>query len=110
MLERIPSRSFLGFDDAQDSLGATAVSDPLLALHEVEQAVWRELHSAPGVHFTSLTVRRTRDGVCLQGVMETDDAASSLDVDSLVRRVAEVENVVNQLLIREPIRPSRLPR
>ena len=109
MRERTPSQSFRRFDDVQDLNGDSAVSDPLLALHEVERAVWSELHSLPGVYFSSLIVRRTRDGVCIQGVMETDDGMSPCDVENLVREVAGIEKVVNRLLIRESARPA-LPR
>jgi hypothetical protein len=95
--------------DWQDSDGV-AVSDPLLGLHEVEQTIWRELHSLPRVHFSSLTVRRIGgDGVCLQGVMETDDQEAP-DFDCVVKRVAGVGNVVNQLLVRETADSVRLPR
>ncbi len=96
--------------DCQDSIGATSVSDPLLSQHEIEQSIWRELQSMPHVHFSSLTVRRVRDGICLQGVMETEDEVSALDICGLIRRVAQIENVVNQLLVREPSRTGRVPR
>jgi hypothetical protein len=97
--------------DWHDLTSFTAVSDPLLSHHEIEQAVWRELQNAPHIHFSSLTVRRVRDGVCLQGVMEFEDDQANRDVCDLVRRVAHVQNVVNQLLVREPARsPARVPR
>jgi hypothetical protein len=94
--------------DWHDQSEEAIFCDPLLGQHEVEQSIWRELQSAPGVHFSSLTVRRVRDGVCLQGVMEADED-SSCDVCDIVKRVAHVENVLNQLLVRESGAP-RLPR
>lgn len=102
-------------DEAEDAVVleaavATAVADPLLAQHQVEQEVWRELHSTPGIHFSSLIVRRTRDGLCLQGVMETEADDSTPDVDKLVRQVARVQSVVNQLLVRERSAIRQLPR
>ena len=110
MRARSSSPQLLRYSDWRDSAGDTAISDPLLTHHEIEHAVWRELHSIPGVRFSSLIVRRTHNGLCLQGVMETDDDVAALDVDSLVRRVAKVDNVVNLLLVREPSNPSRIPR
>ncbi len=93
--------------DWPDSVTACAVSDPLLSHHEIEHSIWRELQSVPGVHFSSLTVRRVRDGVCLQGIMEAVDNDSAPDICGLVRQIAQIENVVNQLLVREA---PRLPR
>lgn len=97
------------------ALSATAVfsnsvADPLVSHHEIEQSIWSELHSIPGVHFSTLTVRRVRDGVCLQGVMEAAADEMAPDICGLVRRVAQIENVLNQLLVREPSHPPRLPR
>lgn len=92
----------------QDASDVTTFSDPLLCQHEVEQAIWRELHSIPGVHFSSLTVRRVPRGVCLQGIMEVDDGVACHDVCDLVKRIAQIENVVNQLLVRESPRSVRL--
>ena len=94
----------------QSSLEGTAVSDPLLSHHEIEQSVWRELQSIPRVHFYSLTVRRVRDGICLQGVVEAEDSDSAADICDLVRRIAQIETVVNHLLVRECPNPSRVPR
>lgn len=95
--------------DWEDWSTSTAVSDPLLVHHEIEHLVWRELQSVPGAHFSSLTVRRVPDGVCLQGVMETDEDVA-VDICDVVRRAAPVGTVVNQLVIREPAHCSRLPR
>lgn len=95
----------------QDSCEVTAISDPLLIHHEVEQAIWRELHSTPGLHFSSLTVRRVSQGVCLQGVVEVDGDATCPDICKLVKRVAQVDTVVNLLLVCEAPRPVRfVPR
>lgn len=98
-------------NDWQDSCEVTVISDPLLSHHEVEQTIWRELHSAPGLHFSSLTVRRVPQGVCLQGVVEVDGDATCPDICKLVKRVAQVDNVVNLLLLCEAPRPVRfVPR
>lgn len=101
------------FNDQADSFdegGTTAISDPLLSHHEIEQLIWRELQSLSHVHFSTLTVRRVPAGVCLQGVVEADDADACVDIDCIVKRIANVETVVNLLLVRESARPTRIPR
>lgn len=65
--------------------------------HRIEQEVQRELLAEPQFRFASLVVRRINDGVCLQGVLETDD--NSPDVCSVAQRVAGVQQVLNRLLI-----------
>lgn len=85
----------------EDSCDGIAVLDPLLGPHEVEQQVWRELQQASGGQFLSLIVRRMEGGVCLQGVLETGNDDFLCDVDSLVKRVACVEHVLNQLVMRK---------
>lgn len=81
--------------------GGTTVLDPLCNPHEFEQNVWRELQLVPGGRFSSLTVRRMDDGVCLQGVLETSDNDCLGDVTSLVKRVACVDRVLNQIVVRQ---------
>lgn len=101
------------FNDQADVFkegGAAAISDPLLSHHEVEQLIWRELQSLSHLHFSTLTVRRVPAGVCLQGVVEADDADACVDIDCLVKRIANVEAVVNLLLVRESSCPTRFPR
>lgn len=100
-----------GQKDRHDPCEVTAFSDPLLCHHEIEQTIWRELQSIPGVQFSSLTVRRVPRGVCLQGVMEVAADSACADVCNLVKRIAHVENVVNQLVVCESARPVRfVPR
>jgi osmotically-inducible protein OsmY len=70
--------------------------------HQVEQDVRRALLSQPNLHFSSLVVRRIADGVCLQGILQTD--AESPDVCSIAQRVSGVNCVLNHLLI-APGRP-----
>jgi hypothetical protein len=70
--------------------------------HQVEQDVRRVLLSQPHLHFSSLVVRRIADGVCLQGILQTDE--KSPDVCSIAQRVSGVNNVLNHLLI-APGRP-----
>jgi len=71
--------------------------------HQVELDVQRALLSQPSLHFASLVVRRINNGVCLQGVLESD--ADSLDVCSIAQRVSGVREVLNHLVVAA----SRLP-
>lgn len=89
-------------DDHETSSGLMVAADPLLACHEIEQHVWSELQTIPGVHFSSLVVRRMRDGFCIDGVMEDDGEKTPFDVCRLVRALAPGNSVVNRLMVREP--------
>ena len=66
--------------------------------HEVERHVRNVLISHPGMNISSLVVRRTRDGLCLTGVVESMD--DDTDVCGLVRQAAGIEEVINRLLVR----------
>jgi osmotically-inducible protein OsmY len=65
--------------------------------HQVELDVQRELLAQPSLRFSSLVVRRISNGVCLQGVLETD--ADSADVCSIAQRVSGVQQVLNHLVV-----------
>ncbi|MGE5191703.1 MAG: BON domain-containing protein [Deltaproteobacteria bacterium] len=69
----------------------------LQSAHQVELDVQRELLAHPSLHFASLVVRRINNGVCLQGVLETDD--ESTDVCRIAQRVSGVREVLNHLVI-----------
>ena len=74
-----------------------AVADP----HEMERSVRNRLLSEPGVSFSSLVVRRFQNGLCLQGIVVIEaDAPGETDVGRLVREVAGVEEIINQLVVR----------
>src|SRR5258707_9923616 len=77
---------------ASEALPAVSINP-----HRVEQEVRRALLSQPNLHFSSLVVRRIADGVCLQGILQTD--AESPDVCSIAQRVLGVNCVLNHLLI-----------
>jgi len=111
MPDRPHFKTFRDEPDYRDEGAVATISDPLLSRHEIEQLIWRELNSTPGIHFPSLTVRRIGNGVCLTGVMEIEDEDHALiDICDEVRRIAPVANVVNQLVVREPSRRPRAPR
>jgi len=71
--------------------------------HQIELDVQRALLAQPALHFASLVVRRINNGVCLQGVLESD--ADSPDVCSIAQRVSGVREVLNHLVVAA----SRLP-
>jgi hypothetical protein len=76
--------------------------------HRIEQEVQRELLAQPHLRFSSLVVRRVANGVCLEGVLETDDTvAAQSSVCGLARRVAGVQDVLNHLVVRHS--ESELP-
>jgi len=78
---------------------AEALAAPLTSStpHQIEHDVRRALLAHPSLHFSSLVVRRITDGVCLQGVVETD--AGSPDVCSVAQGVSGVTFVLNHLLV-----------
>lgn len=83
---------------ACETLPCSPDDSVLLHPHRLEQDVRYRLMSDPRLNFTSLVVRRLDDGVCLEGVLETED--DSTDVEHLVRRVAGVNQVLNNLVVR----------
>jgi osmotically-inducible protein OsmY len=88
------------FPAPEEPMATTAM---LSSPHQIEEDVQRELLGHGGLHFSSLVVRRVPNGVCLEGVLETDDASeASSSVCGLARRVAGVQKVLNHLLVRCP--------
>ena len=88
-------------DDPVPADSAVAVVEPEYCRtppHQVEAEVRRALLGEPDLRFTSLVVRRVPDGVCLEGVLESNEDAP--DVDDLARQVRGVERVINHLLVR----------
>lgn len=73
--------------------------------HDVCLEVRRNLLAHPSLRFSSLIIRRTRDGVCLEGMMDPPDGPT--DVCDLAREVAGVNEVINRLLVRQHHRPPR---
>jgi hypothetical protein len=71
------------------------------APHRLERAVQRHLLAHPKLRFSTLVIRRIPNGVCLQGVLED---SVDLDICSLARSVAGVNEVLNHLVVRQ--RPS----
>lgn len=80
------------------SATARPAHQPLQDSHHVERSVRRQLLANPRLQFSSLVIRRIRDGICLQGVLEADEDGP--DVCSLAQQVAGVEKVINRLVVR----------
>lgn len=70
------------------------------APYALESSVRRELLSEEGLCFSRLVVRRTPEGVCLEGVLELDDCAAEADLMSAALRVVGVGTVQNNLVTR----------
>lgn len=74
--------------------GGAAIDRP----HWIERQVQHRLLSHPQLHFSSLVIRRIRNGVCLDGILEADDEAP--DVTCLAQEVSGVDEVRNRLVVR----------
>ena len=85
-------------------LGSETVREPQqrdCLPHHIEQEVQRRLLAEPELRFSSLVIRRTPNGVCLEGVLEAED--DTPDVCALVRKVAGVDEVLNHLVVRRAV-------
>tara|TARA_R110002072_G_scaffold303142_1_gene495819 strand:- start:85933 stop:86319 length:387 start_codon:yes stop_codon:yes gene_type:complete len=66
----------------------------------LEHAVRQKLFSAPHLRISSLVVRQIKDGICLEGTVETRSELT--DVERLVCSVANVDRILNRLVLRPP--------
>lgn len=87
-----------------DTLVLSPDDSVMLHPHRLEQDIRNRLMEEPSLNFTSLVVRRVRDGLCLEGVLEADD---SDDVSTLVDRICGATPVLNHLVVH---RTRELPR
>ena len=94
---RVPT-AVKAVDPSLETMICTPDDSVLFHPHRFEQDVRNRLMSEPNLNFTSLVVRRINNGVCLEGVLETDD--DSTHVERLVRLIADVPNVRNCLVLR----------
>ena len=88
-----------------DSAVQTADESVVFHRHQLEQEVRNRLMAEPSLHFTSLVVRRVRSGLCLEGVLETNE--SEADVSRLVRQICGVSQVLDRLVVH---RAHQVPR
>ncbi len=79
----------------EPSSPAVGIADPP---HRIEFEVHSRLTSLSGVNFSSLVIRRIKNGVCLEGVVEP--GGNDMDVCDVARTVAGVDNVLNHLVVR----------
>ena len=70
---------------------------------ELEKRIREKLDSQLDMPFSSLKVRQLEDGICLEGVLETDDQLHV--VERLVRSVVQVDRILNRLVVRAPEKP-----
>ena len=75
--------------------------------HATEVDVRRELLAHNEWQFHSLVVHRMKNGVCLQGVLECENDSERDDICQLVRQVAGVTDVIDQIVVQKP--QSKLP-
>jgi len=90
----------VSFDDPVPSGSALAVVEPCCVEqqpHAIETAVRNKLAGQKAIRVLKLAVHRVQDGVCLEGVMETDEDRQ--DVTEIVREIAGVDKVIDHLLI-----------
>lgn len=71
----------------------------------LQQTVQRELMSDPAITASSLVISPTEDGICLEGILETSGEIP--DVERLIRNVAEVNQILNRLVVRQVHRKAR---
>ncbi|MBC8289296.1 MAG: hypothetical protein H8E37_03165 [Planctomycetes bacterium] len=85
---------------AAEDAGPILVTDAAASdgIRPVERQVQQELLTHPDVTFSSITVSQVEDGVCLQGRLEY--VGSEPDVCGIVRKIAQVETVWNELVMR----------
>lgn len=99
--------------DLNPKFPLTAVDDPVPAQsavgvcgdgtcdgHNLESKVHRWLTLHPGLRFLSLVVRRIPDGICLEGVLESEEGAPDLEV--MLGHLPGVTRVVNNIRIVVP--------
>lgn len=85
-------------DGVEVVLSAEVVVSVVPEPHSLERSIQRELLNHPDIHFSSLVVRRFRDGICLQGVIEVE--CDLPDVEGLTRELSGVNRVMNHLVVR----------
>lgn len=108
---RFPIKARFDADEAVENQadGDTVLLSPddsvLLHPHRLEQEIRNRLMEEPSLHFTSLVVRRLPDGLCLEGVLETNDDTDT--VSSVVHDICGAMQVLNHLVVH---RARELPR
>ncbi len=102
---RLDAEASIAESSCCDTAILSADDSVIFHRHQLEQDVRSRLMAEPTLNFTSLVVRRVHDGLCLEGVLETNDNAP--DVARIVRRICGVSQVLDHLVVH---RPRELPR
>lgn len=90
----------------QESLGSTlpvqSTSSPLTGRHELECLIQRGLQTVPGLKFARLSVHQCAQGVCLEGLLETNE--EGIDLCDLVQEIAGVQAINH--VVTHPSKPK----
>ena len=86
------------FDVPSDWKNLPPVAASCRRPHQLEREVQRRILADGGLSISSLVIRRIRDGVCLEGVLESPQSSSQ--VESIARTVEGVQRVLNCLVVR----------
>lgn len=99
MTQRSPSR----VETASTAKSAAQSKiEPSCTPHDLECRIQRGLQSYPGLKFSRLTVHQCPEGVCLEGLLETND--EGIDLCDLVNQIAGVK-AINHVVSR-PTKPK----
>lgn len=72
--------------------------------HELECRIQRALQSHPGLKFSRLTVHQCPQGVCLEGVLDSNE--QDIDLCELVNELAGI-NAINRVVTQSTINIPR---
>ena len=86
MHDPVPAHSCLGTCGEQTSDG-----------HSLEVKIQRWLLQHPGLAFASLVVRRIPEGICIEGVLESDEGSPDLCV--MLGHLPGVRRVINNIRV-----------
>lgn len=89
-----------GSISSRSGIPSSVINQP----HAVEFEVRRTLTSHPSLKFSRLHVHQCRDGICLEGFLETNE--DEVDLCDIVRGIEGVTNVINHVV---QLRPSAIP-
>lgn len=68
--------------------------------HEVEFEVQRRLQNHPALKFSRLHVHQCREGICLEGFLESNEY--EIDLCEVVRGIEGVTGVLNRVVLTRP--------
>ena len=83
-------------------LPGQSIATPPVGRHELECLIQRGLQTRPGLKFARLSVHQCPQGVCLEGLLETND--DGIDLCELVQEIAGVQ-AINHVVM-HPSKPK----